>query len=139
MENILPISLKLNFTPNTLGYYGLRKGKFEVSNLVLTVRSFVIGGCIQGIKALQLQTTQNLMHILLEVHLCRCIDYQWRNSNDFLPRRSSPPPQQAKFDTVAISDYRIVPVTNFLCLFRVSCMDLATGYEVHVPWNTGLF
>jgi len=23
MEKILPISLKLNFTPNTLGYYGL--------------------------------------------------------------------------------------------------------------------
>jgi len=26
MEKILPISLKLNFTPNTLGCYGLNRG-----------------------------------------------------------------------------------------------------------------
>jgi len=28
MENILPISLKLNFTPDTLGCYGLTTGTF---------------------------------------------------------------------------------------------------------------
>jgi len=33
MEEILPISLKLNFTPNTLGDYGLRHAKYTCLNL----------------------------------------------------------------------------------------------------------
>jgi len=47
MEKILPISLKLNFTPNTLGCYGLsdevdRRGKFNPRNV--DCRSDGVGG-----------------------------------------------------------------------------------------------
>jgi len=48
MEKILSISLKLNFTPNTFGCYGLkidplRSTKCQQTTLVLTDRSFILG------------------------------------------------------------------------------------------------
>jgi len=44
MEKILQISLKLNFTPSTLGYYGIRKYYFKAVFLykIFTARFFII-------------------------------------------------------------------------------------------------